>query len=187
MKVFILLLISLSLTQFTFSQYNTGWYIAPGFNAVDDDGDAFHDVFKIKSNWIFLSMPSSFTVGYKLNKAISVEFAKHLNSYNTGDLKDHDTVVTPIIFLAMDVFGKYHLNSLYSKVQWFDPFVCVGMGATLRGKDLAAMPSFGFGLSFWFTERLGINLQSCAKFNVLSKNSSSYLIHSVDFRIKVNN
>lgn len=186
MKLSISLIISLFLTTFSYSQNNTGWYIAPGFNAVDDDGDAFNDVFKIKTNWIFLPMPSSLTVGKKFNNSLSIEFAQHYNSYNTGDLKDGDTVTTPIIFIATDIFGKYHLNSLYSKAQWFDPFLCIGMGATLRGNELAAMPSFGFGFSFWFTDRLGLNLQSVAKFNVLSNNSSSYLIHSMDLRIKIN-
>lgn len=185
MKIIITLLISLLLTTNSFSQDNTGWYIAPGFNAVDDDGDAFENIFKVKTNWIVVPMPSSFTVGKKMNSYLSLEFSEHLNSYNTGDLKDHDTVVTPVLFLAMDIFGKYHFNSLYSKMQWLDPFVCVGMGATLRGSELAAMPGLGFGVSFWFTDRLGLNLQSVAKFNVLSKNSSSYLIHSIDFRIRV--
>lgn len=185
MKSVITLFFSLLVSFSPFSQNDTRWFVSIGFNAVDDDGKAFEDVFKVKSNWIFLPMPSSISVGKKINNSFSAEFSENLNSYNTGDRKDKSIVTTPILFMSMDVFGKYHINSLYDNPKWLDPFVFIGLGGTLRGKSFDPMPSLGFGVTFWFNDRLGLNLQSAAKFGVFSKNSSSYLQHTIDFRIRI--
>ncbi len=158
------------------------WVLGTGFNFVDDDGKA-SSLFNLKNGWNGLPFPSSFYCEKYFNKSLSVEFSESVNSYKIGNEIDQVIIKQNIFFMSVDMNAKYHFNSLYNKSQWLDPYIIGGLGITMRGKNVVPNPNIGFGATFWVSNRLGINVQSSAKFKITTA-GSNYLQHALGVRIR---
>lgn len=185
MKLLRIILLSLLFSNTLQAQNAKQWLLGGSFNAVDDDGRPNKSLFDLTNGWNALPFPSAFSCEYYFTKSISCEFMESINSYQLGNIIDGDTITGGRIFLASDLNGKYHFNTLYNKIMWFDPYIAGGFGTTLRSKVLVPTGNIGFGANFWVSDRVAINVQSMAKFSFLNT-GSNYLQHLLGVRILFN-
>jgi OmpA-OmpF porin, OOP family len=153
------------------------WAISFGVNAVDTRTSAgdknvfahFDQPFHIKENWNILPsvsylnvskyVGSGFTFGVtgSINKIDKLVYRSELNPkdfvvQNPGDLS----------YYAADAVIKYSFMSLIgSKV--IDPSLHIGGGYTWFGDYETGTVNGGLGLTFWFSETVGLSLQSTYK------------------------
>lgn len=154
---------------------NNPWAITFGVNAVDTRAgasdkfaDKFNQPFKVKESWNILpsvsylnvsrSVGAGFTFGVtgSVNKITKFTTREEMGTgyevSNPGDLS----------YYGADGIIKYSfMNAINSKV--IDPSLHVGGGYTWLGDYDAATVNGGLGLTFWFTETVGLALQSTYK------------------------
>jgi outer membrane protein OmpA-like peptidoglycan-associated protein len=154
---------------------NNPWAISFGANAVDTRagaGDNFADIFNqpynVKESWNILpsvsylnisrSVGDGFTFGVtgsvnKITKLTTLEaVGTGYEVSNPGDLQ----------YYGADGIIRYSfMNILGSKV--IDPSLHVGGGYTWFGESSTGTANAGVGLTFWFTETVGLALQSTYK------------------------
>jgi OOP family OmpA-OmpF porin len=184
MKLFKIVLFSLFLVNQMHAQESAKqWVMGFGFNAVDDDGKPMKDIINLTNGWNALPFPSMITFENYIKEGISLEFSQSINSFRKGSSVDGVILPQSRFFMALDFGGKYHFNSLYKKLYWFDPYIALGLGITTRAKATVPTGNVGFGGTFWLGSKVGINLQSSAKFSLMSS-SSNYLQHSIGVKIK---
>lgn len=182
MKVVYSLIATCLLSLSSMAQLENPWVLGAGWNGIDDDGRPNSELLKVKSNWVTMWLPNSFHIEKVINSKFSVEVSENANSYDIGDIKDNVIVSNSIAFIAVDATGKFHLNSLYNKFTWFDPYIAGGTGITMRGRDYNGNLNIGFGATFWLTKRVGLSWQSLAKFGI---GGSNYIQHTPTVKIKV--
>lgn len=182
MKLLYTLLLTLTCVTASTAQLENPWVLGAGWSGFDDDGKRFEEVLHVRKNWVTMWLPNSFSIEKQMNSMFSIELAENANSYDIGDLRDGQPQTSTYAFMAVDVLGKYHVNSAYKKFMWFDPFVAAGTGLTLRRSDLGGTLNIGFGATFWVTEKIGLSAQSLAKFGL---GTSGYLQHSGTVKIKI--
>jgi len=168
---------------------NNPWQIGFGVNAVDvrtpmDFGDVLKD-WAGPSDWNVLPAVSRLSVGRHLGKGFSLELAGSLNKIEKGFgyNKDLGNKVDKS-FWAVDLGVQYHLNTLWSGARWFDPYAQVGGGYGAIDNEGKFRVLAGGGVNFWFTENIGINLQSAYHPTMKSKSEENYFQHSAGITIK---
>ncbi len=175
-KIFVALLLVFGLNTQAQDSDNP-WALSFGVNAVDTRTSAggsnffdhFDQPFHIKENWNVLPSLSylnvskyvgdGFTFGVtgSVNKITKVVRRSDTNpkdfvAFNPGDLS----------YYAVDGTIKYSfMNMINSKV--IDPSLHVGGGYTWLGDYEAGTINGGLGLTLWFTETVGLSLQSTYK------------------------
>lgn len=185
MKFLRIALLSLLFSNIIQAQEAKQWMLGGSFNAVDDDGRPMKSLFDLTNGWNALPFPSAFSCEYYFMKSVSGEFMESFNSYQLGNVIDGDTISKGRVFIASDFNGKYHFNTLYNKIMWFDPYIAAGLGVTLRSKIIIPTGNIGFGANFWITNRFAVNAQSMAKFSLINS-GSNYLQHSIGVRFLFN-
>jgi OmpA-OmpF porin, OOP family len=152
------------------------WAISFGANAVDTRTSAyeksqttahFADFFKT-GNWNIIPSVSYLSVYRNVGGSFSVGLTGSVNKISkfaewTGP-EEADYVITnpDLIYYGADGAIKYSLAKLiHSRV--IDPSVQVGGGYTWIGKQSAGTVNAGAGLTFWFTENVGLSLGSIYK------------------------
>ena len=162
---------------------NNPWALSFGVNAVDTRTSAgggknwldshFSQMFNVNENWNILpsvsyiglarSVGNNFSVGLqgsinKINKYVSFDpTAPGHNSTgyvvtNPGDL----------MYYGIDVSVKYSFMSLI-KSKVIDPSLSLGGGYTFLGDSSFGTVNPGAGLTFWFTENVGLALGTSYK------------------------
>ncbi|SFB00237.1 Thrombospondin type 3 repeat-containing protein [Flavobacterium swingsii] len=154
------------------------WAISFGANAIDtrtsagardfNFKDHFSEFFNAKDNWNILPSVSYLTVSRNVGGNFSVGVTGSVNKITkfvnwTGPTANAVTVVNPnAMYYSGDLAIKYSLMSLIgSKV--IDPSVNVGGGYSWMGKTSGGTANIGAGLTFWFTEQVGLSLASTYK------------------------
>jgi len=153
------------------------WAITFGANAVDtqasatfdgDFADRFNKPFKVKDNWNILPSVSYLTVSRSVGSGFSVGITGSVNKITkvvTQASEGADYVVTnpgDLTYYGADATIKYSfMDLLGSKV--IDPSAHIGGGYTWWGDASAGSVNGGLGLTFWFTETVGLSLQSTYK------------------------
>jgi OOP family OmpA-OmpF porin len=157
---------------------NNPWAISFGANAVDTRTSAgardfnlkdhFSEFFNLEDHWNILPSVSYLTVTRNVGGNFSVGVTGSVNKITkwvdwTGPTPNATTVINPnLMYYAGDLAIKYSLmNLIGSKV--IDPSVNIGGGYTWLGKESAGTANMGAGLTFWFTEQVGLSLASTYK------------------------
>ncbi|WP_134338191.1 OmpA family protein [Flavobacterium psychrophilum] len=157
---------------------NNPWAISFGANAVDtrtsagvrdfNIKDHFLEFFNVKDHWNILPSVSYLTVARNVGGNFSVGVTGSVNKVTkwvewTVPTPNGTSVVdTNLMYYAGDLAIKYSLmNLIGSKV--IDPSVNVGGGYTFLGKESAGTANMGAGLTFWFTEQVGLSLSTTYK------------------------
>ena len=157
---------------------NNSWALTFGANAVDTRvsaassiEDQFSQYFNAKQNWNILPSVSYLNVskyvgnGFSFGVTGSVnKIARFVNPRTTipGDY----TVSNPgdLMYYGVDGVIKYSfMDLIHSKV--IDPSLHIGGGYTFLGDASAGTVNGGLGLTFWFTEQVGLSLQTTYKYS----------------------
>lgn len=158
---------------------NNPWAITFGVNAVDTRvsaaskiEDQFSQYFNIKENWNILPSVSYLNVSRNVGGNFSFGVTGSINKIKRfvnpritipGDY----TVSNPgdLSYYAADAILKYSfMETLGSK--WFDPSIHVGGGYTWYGDASFGNVNGGLGLTLWFSEMVGLSLQSTYKYSL---------------------
>lgn len=153
------------------------WAISFGANAVDTRFSApskfeeqFDEFFNVKDNWNILPSVSYLNVSRHLGSGFSVgltgsvnKIDKFVNDRTPGTLTTYE-VTNPgdLTYYGIDALIKYGFGQAIGS-KWFDPSIHVGGGYTFMGDASAGTVNGGLGVTFWFTETVGLSLQSTYK------------------------
>ena len=168
---------------------NNPWQIGFGVNSVDirtpkDFGDVLKD-WAGPSDLNILPAVSRLSVGRYIGKGFSAELSGSLNKIEKGYgyNKDLDNKVDQS-FWAVNLAAQYHLNTLWSGARWFDPYAQVGGGYAAIDNEGKFRTLVGAGANFWFTDNIGLNLQSAYHPTMKSESTENYFQHALGITIK---
>jgi len=145
---------------------NNPWSITLGTNAVDfyptgEDaplGGTFDEFFNAPDHYNILPSLSSLTVSRYLNSGFSLGVTGSINKID----KWGDASVDDLSYYAVDGTVKYSLGNLIGS-SWFEPYLGAGGGYTWVDEIGAGTINGTLGFNFWFTENLGLTIQSSYK------------------------
>ncbi len=153
------------------------WAISFGANAVDTRFGApskfenqFDEFFNVRDNWNILPSVSYLNVSRHLGSGFSVGLTGSVNKIDkfvndrTPGTENTYVVTNPgdLTYYGIDGMIKYGFGEMIGS-KWFDPSLHVGGGYTFMGDASAGTVNGGLGLTFWFTETVGLSLQSTYK------------------------
>ena len=156
---------------------NNPWAISFGANAVDTRvsaassiKDQFSQYFDAKDYWNIIPSVSylnvSKYVGHNFSFGVTGSVNKISKFVNERVYPSHDYVVTnpgDLTYYAADGIIKYSFMSMI-KSKTFEPYAHVGGGYTWFGENTSyGTVNGGLGLTIWFTEVVGLTLQSTYK------------------------
>lgn len=171
---------------------NNPWQINLGVNAVDayPSGDGglfsetiFDEYFNAEDHWNILPSLSTITVSKYLGSGFSLGVGGSINKITKwGDISTNPDVtnnVSDLSYYAFDGTVKY--NFLEGTV--IDPYLGVGGGYTWIDDIGAGTVNGTVGLNIWFTENIGLTLQSSYK-HAFEDYLQTHFQHSAGISIK---
>ncbi|MCY1227299.1 Outer membrane porin F precursor [compost metagenome] len=174
-KIFAAMLLAVSLNA-TAQDSDNPWAISFGANAVDTRfsaakkfEDQFSNFFNARENWNILPSVSYLNVSRHIGSDFSFGVTGSVNKIDKFVNKVPGTLSTfeatnpgDLTYYAVDGIIKYSLmNLIGSKI--IDPYAHVGGGYTFFGDASYGTVNGGLGLTLWFTETVGLTLQSTYK------------------------
>ena len=168
---------------------NSKWAIGFGINAVDirtphQFGDFLKDWGGTKDLNI-LPAVTKLSVARYIGAGFSSEIEGSLNKIKEG----FDGYSDDKSFWSANLQAKYALRRWFTTESgWFDPYIKVGGGYTayesrFDDKEGGFKALAGGGINFWFTDHLGVNLQT-GYHHGFQKNGTDYFQHSAGIVIK---
>ena len=148
---------------------NNPWQISFGANAIDvyptnqpGQGNWFNEYFNVNDHWNILPSISTISVSKYVGDGFSIGARGSLNRISKVGDASAQTVFgsSDVSHYAVDGLIKYNLRKAGVK---FDPYVEVGGGYTWVNDIGAGTVNGGLGFNYWFTEKLGVNIQSSYK------------------------
>jgi len=163
---------------------NNPWAISFGLNALDFRGGAAISISDLASDhsetsdWNVLPSISRVSVEKYLKDGFTLQVAGSLNKIDDSSE----------MYYAIDANVKYDVNKLIdlvfgSTTSYFDPYVYLGGGYTTVGEYAGAMLNVGAGFNVWFSETVGLNVQSGVK-NKFSVWEADHFQHSLGLVLK---
>ena len=191
--LFVLLLLYISGYQTVFSQEENpdlvltskdsliarSWHVGLGFNAVDDSGDMFDELFAVDSQWNFLPYPTRLNIGRYFKSGLGVEAIGTYNKYQVGKLIEGEINQEEKDYYAIDSRLTYDLMRIFGKDSWFDPYVGVGLGYTKADNVGRGTYNGVVGFRTWITENFGLDFNSTGKWRISNDNATNHLQHGV--------
>lgn len=157
-KLMVVALLFVGFNSLQAQDVNNPWQIQFGVNAVDvyptDDVSSFgNEFFNATDHWNILPSISYIGVSRHIGSGFSLGARGSLNKIS----KWGDTDVDDLSYYGLDGTVKYNF---IKKQSWIDPFVEVGGGYTWIDEIGAGTINGAIGLNFWFSENIGLTLQS---------------------------
>lgn len=142
---------------------NNPWAVSFGANIVDFDVNTEISE-RIKdlggsTDWNILPSVTRVSLEKYIEKGFSLQLSGSFNkitSLNTVDDSD-------FLYYSVDAIVKYDLNDLLGETSWFDPFVYIGGGYATANDQGEGILNVGLGFNTWFSENLGLTLQTGSK------------------------
>ena len=177
-KLFIAVMMVMALSSHAQND-NNPWALSFGVNAVDTRTSAagggknwldhhFSQMFNVSENWNILPSVSYLSVARSVGDNFSVGLQGSINKIDkivNFDPKVADYVVTnpgDLMYYGIDASVKYSFMSLI-KSKVIDPSLSLGGGYTFLGDSSFGTVNPGAGLTFWFTENVGLALGTSYK------------------------
>ena len=165
---------------------NNPWNITVGTNAVDfyptgEDaplGDYFSEYFNVGDHWNILPSLSTITVSRYIDKGFSFGVTGSINKID----KFGDASLDDVSYYGLDGTIKYGLGGLIGN-NWFDPYLGVGGGYTWVDEIGAGTLNGTLGINFWFTENIGLTVQSAYK-HAFEDYLATHFQHTVGLSVK---
>ncbi|KRB53989.1 OmpA family protein [Flavobacterium sp. Root186] len=164
---------------------NNPWAISFGVNAVDTrtssgSGSGFFDQhfsqpFEVKDNWNILPSLSYIGVSRYVGSGFSVGLQGSVNKidkyvvfnrFADSDSRGNKTINPgDLMYYGIDATIKYSFQELI-KSKVIDPSLSVGGGYTFFGDSSYGTVNPGAGITFWFTDAIGLELATRYKWSV---------------------
>ena len=163
--VLIALMLILGINDISAQDKNNTIAIGIGTNAVDfyptnpglaGHGTWFSEYFNTGDHYNILPAISRLTVSKYLADGFSIEAAGTLNQIS----KVGDNNVSDLSYFGLDGAVKYDLNEIFGETSFVDPYALIGGGYTWMDSYGTGTFNGGIGINFWFTDNLGLNLES---------------------------
>lgn len=152
---------------------NNPWSVSFGANAVDtrisvkgNSSPEWKQLGDMDSNWNYIPSVSYVSLSRFVGNGLSVGLTGSFNKIDRWLVPVAGTTATRVVvnpgdlnYYAVDAAIKYSfMEAIGSK--WFDPSINIGGGYNFFGKASAGTVNGGLGLTFWFTDNVGLQLQS---------------------------
>ena len=155
---------------------NNPWAVSFGVNGVDtkvsavgNDSPKWIQLANAKENWNILPSVSYLNVSRYVGDGFSFGLTGSVNKIDKWVSRVPGTESTDLVsnpgdlsYYGIDATVKYSFMELL-KSKWLDPSAHVGGGYTFFGDASAGTVNGGLGLTFWFTENVGLQFQSTYK------------------------
>ena len=152
---------------------NNPWAISFGANGVDtkvsavgNDSPKWIQLGNARENWNFIPSVSYLNLSRYVGDGFSFGLTGSVNKidkmvYRVPGTGSTDVVVNPVdlSYYAADATIKYSFMEMIG-TKWFDPSLNLGGGYTFFGDASAGTVNGGLGFTFWFSEQVGLQLQS---------------------------
>jgi len=176
---------------------NNPWAITIGANAVDfypvgedtPQGEFFDEYFNATDHWNILPSLSTISVSKYLTDGFTFTAKGSINRIdkfgsNFDPITGEETTnkLDDLTYYGLDGKVSYSLMEVI-KSKTIDPYVGVGGGYTWVDEIGAGTLNGSFGFNFWFSENLGLNLESTYK-HAFEDYLSSHFQHSVGLTFK---
>ena len=160
-KLLVVALLVVGINSIQAQDENNPWQVQFGVNAVDvyptGDVSSFgNEFFNANDHWNILPSISYVGVSKSVGDGFSIGARGSLNKIS----KLGDVSVDDFSHYALDGTIKY---DLIKRTTVIDPFIEIGGGYTWVDEIGAGTVNGGLGLNIWFTENLGLTLQSSYK------------------------
>ncbi|TRZ46180.1 OmpA family protein [Robertkochia solimangrovi] len=163
-KLLVACLLFTGLSSINAQDKNNPWQVSFGANAIDvyptnSDksyaGTWFDEYFNVSDHWNILPSISTVAVSRYVGDGFSVGIRGSLNKIDKlGDMDADD-----LSHYAVDGTIKY----TFVQGTTIEPYIEIGGGYTWIDEIGAGTLNGGLGFNFWFTENLGLNIQSTYK------------------------
>ncbi|MES2573453.1 MAG: OmpA family protein [Bacteroidota bacterium] len=182
----LLFIVAMVMTLSSHAQDNNNpWALSFGVNAVDTRTSAgggknwadrhFSQAFNVSENWNILPSVSYIGLARSVGNNFSVGLQASLNKidkyvvYNNPNIPSNSSgygVYNPgdLMYYGIDANVKYSFKSLV-KSKVIDPSLSLGGGYTFFGDSSYGTVNPGAGLTFWFTENVGLALATTYKWS----------------------
>ena len=157
---------------------HNAWIFGLGFNAVDDAGSEFSNVFNVSENWNFVPFPSRLSIGRYFKNGLGLEAIGSYNQYQEGKTIDGIEAVEDIDYYAIDFRISYDLNHILGETGWFDPYVGIGAGYTDANNQGRGTYNASVGFRTWFSDRFGLDFNSTGKWAMSTENATNHIQHA---------
>lgn len=169
---------------------NTSWTFGLSGHIVVDGGKETSFPFNTKA-WNYLPFPSRISIDGHISRGWSLQGEIAYTEYKKGAIVDGLPIVAKGLYIGADLNAKFSLATLTKiKNGWFDPYLTVGYGYTLRNVPFVTHldgyiankhtgnNNLGIGCNFWFYKGFGLNLQGLGKFVMKGGERSNYTHYS---------
>lgn len=155
---------------------NNPWAVSFGVNGVDtkisaegNDSPQFIQLANVEDNWNILPSVSYVNVSRYIGDGFSVGLTGSVNKIDkwidrVPGTESTDMVYDPgdLSYYGIDAAVKYSFMDMIG-TKWLDPSLHLGGGYQFVGDASAGTVNGGAGITFWFTEQVGLQLQSTYK------------------------
>lgn len=185
--IFFLLLVTLNFGQENPEEFeltkkdsivSSSMMVGLGFNAVDDAGTEFSNVFNVSDNWNIVPFPSRLSFGKYFANGLGIELIGAYNQYQEGKFVDGVVISQPIDYFSGDVRFSYDLNKIIGETGFFDPYVGLGAGYTDANNQGRGTYNAILGFRTWLSEKWGLDFNSTGKWSMSPDNSTNHLQHA---------
>ena len=156
----------------------SAWIFGLGFNAVDDAGSEFNNVFNFSDNWNIVPFPSRLSIGRYFKGGLGLEAIGSYNQYQEGKTIDGIIAVEDIDYYAIDFRVSYDLNMILGETGWFDPYVGIGAGYTDANNQGRGTYNASVGFRTWLSDRFGLDFNSTGKWAMSTENATNHIQHA---------
>lgn len=154
------------------------WIFGLGFNAVDDSGDEFAEIFDVSDSWNVVPFPSRLSIGRYFESGLGLEAIATYNRYKEGKVIDKIVIAEDIDYYAIDFRISYDLNQILGETGWFDPYVGIGAGYTDANNQGRGTYNATVGFRTWLSDRFGLDFNSTGKWAMSTENASNHIQHA---------
>jgi len=184
------LLVVAGLSSVNAQDENNPWAISVGVNAVDfhptnksgnltnagADSGWYDEFFNADDHYNIIPSISRVSVARYIDAGFSVELSGNLNKITKMGNFPIETNPNQN-FIGLDGNIKYDLDRIIGDTKWFDPYALLGGGYTWYGSNGAATLNGGLGVNLWFSDNVGLNLQSSYKHTFDNVNLDPHFQH----------
>tara|TARA_R110001592_G_scaffold56347_1_gene171894 strand:- start:42891 stop:44072 length:1182 start_codon:yes stop_codon:yes gene_type:complete len=144
----------------------SSWIVGVGFNAVDDSGNVFDDIFNVGQEWNIVPFPSRVSIGRYFKNGLGIEAIGTYNKYKSGNIIDAILILEDINYYGLDARLTYDLNQIIGQTGWFDPYIGIGAGYTDANNLGRGTYNAVVGFRTWFSDRWGLDFNSSGKWSM---------------------